>query len=154
MIADELGRRYEPVHTTKGGRRYRYYVSRKQDDVGHDRKQGRLPAEALEQHVTDRLATYLASPDELLDTLTIAEDEAISRNRPRRVSLRFRVLMEWRRPRGCMGETSDDCHKAKWTTVSAPRKLRFVTCVRSDHVPSARPWRDERASAGRLRRSR
>ena len=81
LITDDLGRRYEPVHTTKGGRRYRYYVSRKEDDQGRDRKQGRLPAEALEQQVADRLASYLGSSDEILDTLTTAEDTATARER-------------------------------------------------------------------------
>ncbi|GAA0709900.1 recombinase family protein [Dokdonella soli] len=100
LITDELWRRYEPVHTTKGGRRYRYYVSRKQDDAGHDRKQGRLPAEALEQHVADRLATYLASPDELFDTLTSAEDDAACREHllsavRRRTAGRDREQVDW-----------------------------------------------------------
>lgn len=74
LITDDLGRRYEPVHTTKGGRRYRYYVSRKEDDKGQDRKQGRLPAEALERHVGNRLASYLGNATELLDTLTTTDD--------------------------------------------------------------------------------
>jgi len=79
LITDDVDRRYEPVHTTKGGRRYRYYVSRKEDDQGHERKQGRLPAEALERHVADRLASYFGSPDEILDTLAAADESAIDR---------------------------------------------------------------------------
>lgn len=79
LITDNLGRRYEPVHTTKSGRRYRYYVSRKEDDRGHDRKQGRLPAEALERRVADRLASYFGSPGELLDTLITADDTTTDR---------------------------------------------------------------------------
>jgi DNA invertase Pin-like site-specific DNA recombinase len=79
LITDDLGRRYEPVHTTKGGRRYRYYVSRKEDDKGHDRKQGRLPAEALERHVGDRLASYLGNATELLDSLIMTDDTSTDR---------------------------------------------------------------------------
>ena len=79
LITDDLGRRYEPVHTTKSGRRYRYYVSRKEDNKGHDRKQGRLPAEALERQVDDRLASYLGSPGEILDTLITADDTTADR---------------------------------------------------------------------------
>lgn len=81
LITDDLGRRYEPAHATKGGRRYRYYVSRKEDDQGHDRKQGRLPAEALERQVAERLASCLGSSDEILDTLTTAEGTATARER-------------------------------------------------------------------------
>ena len=33
LIVDDLGRVFEPVHTTKGGRRYRYYVSRREDNA-------------------------------------------------------------------------------------------------------------------------
>jgi site-specific DNA recombinase len=78
LITDELGRRYEPVHTTKAGKRYRYYVSKKEDDAEHsDRKQGRLPADLLERHVADRLKEYLASPHELLNTL-IGEHEDVA----------------------------------------------------------------------------
>ena len=80
LITDDLGRSYEPVHTTKGVRRYRYYVSRKEDDQGRD-KQGRLPAEALERLVAERLTSYLGSSDEILDTLTTAEDTATARER-------------------------------------------------------------------------
>jgi len=79
LITDDAGRRYEPVHTTKGARRYRYYVSRKEDDKGQDRKQGRLPAEAVERQVADRLASYLGSPDEILDTLPAVDDTAADR---------------------------------------------------------------------------
>ena len=81
LITDDVGRRYGPVHTTKGGRRYRYYVSRKEDDKGQDRKQGRLPAEALEGQVADRLASFMGSPDEILDTLMMVDDTANDRER-------------------------------------------------------------------------
>jgi hypothetical protein len=81
QITDEFGRRYEPVQTTKAGKRYRYYVSRKKGDVGQERKQGRLPADALEQQVADRLATYLGSPDEILTTLASDDDDAFCRER-------------------------------------------------------------------------
>ena len=81
LITDEFGRRYDPVHTTKAGKRYRYYVSRKEGDVGQDRKQGRVPADALEQQVANRLVAYLASPDEILTTLVSDQDDAFCRER-------------------------------------------------------------------------
>ncbi len=76
LIVDELGRRYEPVHTTKAGKRYRYYVSKKEDDGNEDRKQGRLPAELLERQVADRLRQYWGSRDELFGTLFSQDEEA------------------------------------------------------------------------------
>ncbi len=76
LIIDELGRSYEPVHTAKAGKRYRYYVSKKEDDASEVRKQGRLPAELLERHVADRLRQYWGSRDELLGTLFTHEEDA------------------------------------------------------------------------------
>lgn len=81
LITDELGRSYEPVHTTKAGKRYRYYVSKKETGPGPDRKQGRLPADLLEQNVADRWRRYLASRDELLDTLFAEQDDVDTRER-------------------------------------------------------------------------
>lgn len=81
LITDECGRRYEPVHTTKTGKRYRYYVSKKQEDAAHpDRKQGRLPADLLEQHVAHRLNQYFASAEELLSTLVGEGEDASTRD--------------------------------------------------------------------------
>ena len=81
LITDDLGRRYEPVHTTKGGKRYRYYVSMKEEDVGDlERKQARLPAEELEQHVAERLLAFLDCPSELLTTVCDEEDTAQHRH--------------------------------------------------------------------------
>ncbi|MEP7044855.1 MAG: hypothetical protein ABI843_17460 [Dokdonella sp.] len=45
------------------------------------RKQGRLPADLLEQHVADRWRKYLGSRDALLDTLFDEHDELATRER-------------------------------------------------------------------------
>ena len=38
-----------------------------------------MPAEALERQIADRLVSYFGSPDEILDTLTAADDTTIDR---------------------------------------------------------------------------
>jgi DNA invertase Pin-like site-specific DNA recombinase len=66
LIFDELGRHYEPVHTTKGGRRYSYYVSKPEENGKHPkRKQGRLPGKELEAHVCERIMRFLTDEGEL-----------------------------------------------------------------------------------------
>jgi site-specific DNA recombinase len=81
LITDDLGRRYEAVHTTKGGKRYRYYVSMKEGDAGDpERKQARLPAEELEHHVAARLDAFFGSANELHSTIGNEEDTAQHRH--------------------------------------------------------------------------
>ena len=78
MIVDEDGRRYQAVHTTKGGRRYRYYISRVTSRGGKtsDAPRARLPANELETQVGDRIGTFLRSAGSLLDAICEAHDDA------------------------------------------------------------------------------
>ena len=77
LVIDELGRRYEPVHTTKGGRRYRYYVSKPEDNAKHPgSKQARLPGEELERHISTRLEQFLLNDGELFSTIGFGREPA------------------------------------------------------------------------------
>ncbi len=80
LIVDHLDRSYEPVHTTKGGRRYRYYVSRREDNEKDPLgKQGRLPAVELESQIAAAIAKLLTSESDVLGATSIAEDDAARR---------------------------------------------------------------------------
>jgi len=76
LLVDEAGRAYQAVFTTKAGKRYRYYVSRKSEDAKKDSEQVtvRLPADELEQHVAERIRALLMSPQALSDALIEADD--------------------------------------------------------------------------------
>ncbi len=66
LVFDAEGNRYTPTHAAKKGRRYRYYTSpaviQKQKKPSY---LGRIPARELEQLVSSRIQTLLASPQEL-----------------------------------------------------------------------------------------
>lgn len=80
LIVDDLGRVFEPVHTTKGGRRYRYYVSRREDNAKDPHgQQGRVPAVELESHIASAIVKLLTSERELLDAAAIPDDDAARR---------------------------------------------------------------------------
>jgi DNA invertase Pin-like site-specific DNA recombinase len=84
LLSDEAGRRYIAVHTTKGGRRYRYYVSQPNEDKkGKDvtSPSARLPATALEEKVLLRLQAFLRDPGELMDAGADTEDDSRARQR-------------------------------------------------------------------------
>ncbi len=84
LLIDHEGRRYRPTHTTKGGRRYRYYVSVAPSAARTDAPNQptvRLPADELEQHVRDRVRSFLTSSAEILDTLTVSSDPPRIRKR-------------------------------------------------------------------------
>jgi DNA invertase Pin-like site-specific DNA recombinase len=71
---------FEPVHTTKGGRRYRYYVSKPVPSDGSQApKAMRLPALELEAHVAKAISDLLMDEHALLQALTTEEDPADSR---------------------------------------------------------------------------
>lgn len=58
-LRDETGDRLTPTHTTRHGRRLRYYVSNRLISGGSDASGWRLPGPALEQAVTDVTVQHL-----------------------------------------------------------------------------------------------
>lgn len=75
LVVDEQGRGYRPTHTTKDGRRYRYYVSIERAEEGvKSRDRARLPADELEQHVFNRLREFLRSAPTVLNELSASGD--------------------------------------------------------------------------------
>lgn len=78
-LFDEYGEPLTPTHSTKGGRRYRYYVSRPR--VGDESKQGqlgerrrwRLAAREIEQFVTTQANKVFGEPEELVRLLRRTE---------------------------------------------------------------------------------
>lgn len=59
LLRDETGDRLTPSHTTRNGRRLRYYVSNRLISGGTDPSGWRLPAPALEKAVLDILSRHL-----------------------------------------------------------------------------------------------
>jgi site-specific DNA recombinase len=75
LLVDEEGRGYRPTHTTKGGRRYRYYVSVERMEEGtRSRNRARLPADELEQHVFNRVRDFFRSAPNVLNALSTPND--------------------------------------------------------------------------------
>ena len=71
LVYDAHGRRLTPSHTAKGKKRYRYYVSQSgttSSPTTHFPPM-RIPAQDLEQVVTDRIHAFLMSHQTLLDSL-------------------------------------------------------------------------------------
>ena len=71
MIFDETGQPLTPTHATKGGRRYRYYVSKSlitgtKSETPNSR---RIPAGDIEGLVTNRMMAFLASAHEIHDAI-------------------------------------------------------------------------------------
>lgn len=58
-VRDDTGDRLTPTHTTRKGRRLRYYVSNRLISGGPDPSGWRLPGPALEQAVRDIVASHL-----------------------------------------------------------------------------------------------
>ena len=71
-LYDSAGNRFTPSHTSKKGRRYRYYLSQSLIRSGGKRSRGpvRLPAEEIEALVLSQLKDLLESPQRLLDLFT------------------------------------------------------------------------------------
>lgn len=65
LVVDPHGRRLMPVHTTKSGKRYRYYLLRTEECVegGNAIKRLCLPAFDLERIATDQWVAMLTAPD-------------------------------------------------------------------------------------------
>jgi len=71
LIYDESGDRLTPVHTTKSGRRYRYYISsRLSRGEMDDGKAWRLSAQRIEAQVISKLTDFLKDPTHLMKTIS------------------------------------------------------------------------------------
>ncbi|HEU4662418.1 MAG TPA: hypothetical protein VFS55_00145, partial [Dokdonella sp.] len=90
LIVDHRGRAYEPVHTTKGGRRYRYYVSKREDTPKDAQaKQARLPAVELESLIAAAIASFLRCEVDVLSGTAIPEDDVARRQELLQAAARF-----------------------------------------------------------------
>jgi DNA invertase Pin-like site-specific DNA recombinase len=67
LVRDEHGRKLVPSHSTKGSKRYRYYITATKADVAVDRPALRIPAHDLEKAVTERLLGLLRDPAQLAE---------------------------------------------------------------------------------------
>jgi hypothetical protein len=65
LLYDADGGRISPHHSSKQGRRYRYYIARDPDA----RTGWRLPAKAIETAVLDGVAGFVSDPHRLIDAL-------------------------------------------------------------------------------------
>jgi DNA invertase Pin-like site-specific DNA recombinase len=83
LLVDEVGRAYYGAFTTKGGKRYRYYVSRTSAHSKAECKQAtvRLPADELEWHVAERICVFFRSPQVISDALIEDSDDLLTRQR-------------------------------------------------------------------------
>jgi site-specific DNA recombinase len=70
LLQDATGNRFTPSHTSKNGKRYRYYVCNTNDDVEESSKASRLPAHDIEKQAWLRLRSFLQSQQDILDNLT------------------------------------------------------------------------------------
>ena len=89
LLYDEKGNRFTPSHSSKKGRRYRYYVSqavirKKTDTKGITR----LPAQEMEDLVVSRLQALLGSPQRLLNLMGQISD-------PRETESIVKASREW-----------------------------------------------------------
>jgi site-specific DNA recombinase len=80
LLQDAEGNRFTPCHTTKNGRRYRYYVCQAASDGREAGKvanrPSRVPAHDVERQVVLRLQSFLQSGREVMDELCLPEDPA------------------------------------------------------------------------------
>jgi site-specific DNA recombinase len=77
LLQDLGGNPFRASHTVKNGKRYRYYFSQGTPKDCSDRTKAiRLPAYDIEKQVSLRLQSFLGSPDEVIESLTLPEDHA------------------------------------------------------------------------------
>jgi site-specific DNA recombinase len=75
LLKDVAGNPFRASHTVKKGKRYRYYFSRGTAKGSSDRTKAiRLPAYDIEKQVSLRLQSFLGSPHEVIEGLTLPED--------------------------------------------------------------------------------
>ena len=78
LVQDSSGRRFIPSHTVKNGKRYRYYVcQRTNDEPQKSQKPIRIAAQELEKLVCLRLQSFLKSPRDLLDALSLESETSV-----------------------------------------------------------------------------
>jgi hypothetical protein len=67
LLYDSAGNRFVPTHSTKGGKRYRYYTSQAVISGSKSGASGptRLPAEEIEKLVVAKLHSFLKSPQQM-----------------------------------------------------------------------------------------
>ncbi len=75
LIQDADGNRFTPAHTSKHGRRYRYYVCQPVRKPGRTPNGPcRLPAHQVESLVLARLKSFLESAHDVIDSLSLPTD--------------------------------------------------------------------------------
>jgi DNA-directed RNA polymerase specialized sigma24 family protein len=81
LLFDDQGHRPTPIHTIRRGKRYRYYVSQAvlQNKTEQQGRVCRIPALEIEQHVTQRLETWLATSRDLLAQVALPSDDTATR---------------------------------------------------------------------------
>ena len=82
LLQDGQGHRFTPAHTSKNGRRYRYYVGQATNDGSEAaNKCARLPAFDLERQVTLKLQSFLQSGKDVMDQVCQPEDSLLRTQR-------------------------------------------------------------------------
>jgi site-specific DNA recombinase len=78
LLYDEEGNRFTPSHAVKCGKRYRYYISQAAIHHRPTTKTGptRIPAQELEGVICRRLQALLSSPEQLLQAIGVASEDA------------------------------------------------------------------------------
>jgi site-specific DNA recombinase len=85
LLQDAEGNRFTPCHTSKSGRRYRYYVcpvASDEREAGSDRREAgkvanrpsRVPAHDVERQIALKLQSFLQSGRKVMDELCLPED--------------------------------------------------------------------------------
>jgi site-specific DNA recombinase len=80
LLEDADGNRFTPSHTSKNGRRYRYYVCPAMIAGGAAlSKPSRLPAHDVERQVALRLQSFLQSGKDIMDELGLPSQSGFQR---------------------------------------------------------------------------
>jgi hypothetical protein len=83
LLFDAEGHRLIPTHAVKGGRRYRYYVSKALITGGRDDAPDgyRVPAAEIEALVADRVHLFLADPGAIFEAILSGVPDAVEQSR-------------------------------------------------------------------------
>jgi site-specific DNA recombinase len=82
LVFDESGDRLGPTHTSKNGRRYRYYVAKLPMNDGTKKQDGwRLPAEDFESSIINLISDILQDQRRLIDVLRLNDQRPTSLTR-------------------------------------------------------------------------
>ncbi len=75
LLQDAEGNRFHPSHTVKNRKRYRYYFSQASATVPDKQTKAiRLPAHDVEKQVCLRLQSFLRSPKDVINSLSLPDD--------------------------------------------------------------------------------